>query len=109
MNKLFFTNNLCKNFSTKAKIKFIGKRSLLDSKSLETQTVNNANFNNQTTQQTPQNQTLQQIQNEKPRSSSTFSFQYRPQITLDEIEVINNGGVNKIPDWNKIRVKTKKL
>lgn len=35
------------------------------------------------------------------------SFRYRPSISNEEIEAVNNGGSLNIKDWNKIKLKQK--
>ena len=37
------------------------------------------------------------------------NLKYRPQLTKEEIDVINNGGELNIPDWNKIKLKKKMI
>lgn len=98
-------NLISKNFSaaTKAKIKFLGKRSLLPQDNNHNshtvkQTSSNNNSNNK-----PQ-ETMSRLYN--PLSSFTLNS-YRISLSNEEIEVINNGGPLNLPDWNKIKLKPK--
>lgn len=94
---------ISKNFSaaTKAKIKFIGKRSLLpkdhnhNSHSQKETEINNSHKQND-----------QLKSNNNPLSSFTLNS-YRLKISNEELEVINNGGPLNFPDWNKIKLKPK--
>ena len=73
---------ITKNFATKAKINFLGKRSLL---------VNNKIVDNQTNDF---------------KSENYFTInKYRIDITSEESEIINNGGPLNIRDWTKIKLK----
>lgn len=96
---------ILKNFSaaTKAKIKFLGKRSLL---------AHDFNHNSHTAKETlnknsssnKQQETRSSLNN--PLSSFTLNS-YRIKLSNEEIEVINNGGPLNLPDWNKIKLKPK--
>jgi guanyl-specific ribonuclease Sa len=94
-----------KNFSSaKAKISFLGKRSSITSQGHHKQSQHTQHhIKSQEAPQTNKKQQSQQI--EKPK----FSFHYRPTVTAEEIEAINNGGDIKLPDWNKIKIKAKKI
>lgn len=96
---------ISKNFSaaTKAKIKFLGKRSLLPQDYIqnshtvkETSSNNNSNNKHQETKSSLYN----------PLSNFTLNS-YRVSLSNEEIEVINNGGPLNLPDWNKIKLKPK--
>lgn len=103
------SNNLQKlisrNFSaaTKAKIKFLGKRSLLiqDHPHISQSSNQTSNNNNSTNKN---QQTRSSLNN--PLSSFTLN-NYRVNLSNEEIEVINNGGPLNLPDWNKIHLKPK--
>jgi hypothetical protein len=45
----------------------------------------------------------------KPTQPPKFSFHYRPRFSPEEIEAINNGGNLKLGDWNKIKLRSKKI
>lgn len=95
MNKFIF-----KAFSNvaphqKAKIRFIGKRSLFENA--------NKHLLNQHVAEIKKEEIVKIKHN---ISSSSFNI-YRPVITKEEMEVINNGGVLNIKDWNKIKLKKK--
>lgn len=100
-----FQKYISKNFSaaTKAKIKFLGKRSLLpqefnhSSQSSEETSTNNNNTKKQ-----------QEIKSSFNNPLSSFTLNsYRVKLSNEEIEVINNGGPLNLPDWNKIKIKPK--
>jgi hypothetical protein len=95
MNRIyfkFFTN------SNKAKIQFIGKRSSRDtSKHI---------LNNQKNEEVAKI-IIKPVINLK--ISPTSSHIFRPSISKEEIEEINNGGVLNIKDWTKIKIKKKSL
>lgn len=83
--KCFFSS------SRKSSIQFIGKREMKQNSPLTKQAqaiVQTATTNNQYV-------------------SPISSAKYRPQLTQEEIEVINSGGVTNIKDWNKIKLKRK--
>jgi hypothetical protein len=78
------------NFASKAKIKFIGKRSLL--------------INNKNTHKTNDS-------NNYLNNQTHFSFtakRYTPSISEEECEIINNGGPLFIADWKKIKLNQNK-
>jgi hypothetical protein len=80
-----FNRYLLKNYVHKPRIKFLGKRANLTSKHIhqikeKISTVNNLNVN-------------------------YMSLKLRPIPSFEEINYINNGGPEKIQDWNKIKYK----
>jgi hypothetical protein len=92
-----------KNFSsaTKAKIKFLGKRS----RSLLLHDLNHINNNS-----TSSNKITNDTHVSKPISNTFINStlnKYRSLITLEEMEIINNGGPLNFTDWNKIKLKKK--
>lgn len=96
---------ISKNFSyaTKAKIKFLGKRSLLPQ---------DQSHNSHTTKETQNNKinntnTQQELKSSKNPLSSFTLNSFRLKISNEEIEIINNGGPFNLPDWNKIKLKPK--
>ncbi len=101
-----FQKIISKNFSaaTKAKIKFIGKRSLLPQEqqshnSFSTKETLNHNLNTNKQQESKPSQNL--------LSSFTLNS-YRIKLSNEEMEIINNGGPLNMPDWNKIKLKPNK-
>lgn len=78
-----FQRIITKNFATKARIQFLGKRSLLTNKN-ENQNQNEINYDN----------------------SFTIN-KYRLDISEEECEIVNNGGPINIRDWTKIKLKPK--
>jgi hypothetical protein len=87
MNKLFALTH--KSFTNKAKIQFLGKRSLLP--------------NQKHKQHSPIHHAMSEHKSQPPK----FSFIYRTPFSPEEIETINIGGPSKFTDWNKIKLKQK--
>jgi len=91
-----------KNFAnaTKAKIKFLGKRSLLPH-----------DFHQNNSHSSNSNSQLNKPQESKPIPNNYFNTftlnSYRTVISNEEIETINNGGPLNLHDWNKIKLKPK--
>ena len=79
----------------KAKIKFIGKRSLFEHA--------NKHLVNQHVAEIKK----EEVVKIKPNMSMSSFNKYRPVITQEEMDIINNGGVLNIKDWNKIKLKKK--
>lgn len=99
MLKRNFQNIIFKNYSSvaKAKIQFLGKRSLLPK-----------DFHKETTNIKVQPTT--KIEENKTNNNSIINFSLnknRTKISNEESEIINNGGPLVFPDWNKIKLKPK--
>lgn len=92
-------NLISKNFSTKAKIKFIGKRSLFDNKHNEKNETSSLRKST-----SPASNQTSKIH--IPLSSFTLNS-YRLQMSKEEMEIVNNGGPINFPDWAKIKLKPK--
>lgn len=92
-------NLISRKFSTKAKIKFIGKRSLIDNKGTQN------HFSDSIRKSSPQ-ASSQILKNNIPLSSFTLNS-YRLQMSKEEIEIVNNGGPLNFSDWTKIKLKPK--
>jgi hypothetical protein len=93
-----FQRIITKNFATKAKIKFLGKRSLLT----ETNNLNNQSNKNFSSDIISNNVVEPTI------TSNSFTInRYRIDISEEESEIINNGGPTNIRDWTKITLKPK--
>ena len=95
---------ILRNFSgaTKAKIKFLGKRSLLPQDHshnlLSTKETENHNINTN----------IQKESKSFKNSLSSFTLNsYRIKVSDEETDIINNGGSWNLPDWNKIKLKPK--
>jgi hypothetical protein len=87
---LLLRNLLKKNFGKKAKIHFVGKRSILPGE----------NFNKPTTVKEAKTQ---------PESTTPINIR-RVQLSKEEIEIVNNGGDLNIKDWRNIKyVKKSKI
>jgi hypothetical protein len=84
----------------KAKIIFKGKRHQFDNmdKHLSTQ---------HTEEQIKHEEIVKKVPAINHNISPISSHIYRPRITQEEIDTINNGGVSTIKDWNKIKLKKK--
>ena len=99
----FLTKIFQRNFSTvtKAKIKFLGKRSLLN-RNPETHLENNIhnvdkNFN-----------ILENNNSKKVKIQQNIILNsYRLKVTNEEMEIVNNGGPLNVADWTKIKLKPK--
>ena len=76
---------LIKNYVHKPRIKFLGKRVNIASKQIH--------------------QLKEKITTIKTNNVDYFSFNLRPFPSIEEINYINNGGPEKIQDWNKIKYK----
>jgi hypothetical protein len=97
--------NSLRSFCTKAKIQFLGKRALIPSHKHASHQQHHI-----TPQSTNSNQGQGTPQQLKPSfDKPKFSFNYRAPFSKEEIETINNGGPLKLADWNKIKLKNKKL
>ncbi len=77
-------------------IKFLGKRSLLQSTPKSTPVENNKTTSSNTTSKSS-----------LPYDCEVLtSLQWRPEIFEEEMEIINNGGISQYElNWNKITVK----
>jgi hypothetical protein len=97
MNTLFKFSS--KNFSAavKARIQFLGKRSLIQEDHKHRQHVAHHITSGLTQQNTMVNK----------KEDIKFIPKPRIAVSSDEIETINNGGTSKLVDWNRIKLKTK--
>jgi len=106
MNKLIvkffcnFTHNHHNANPHKAKINFKGKRLQFDH-------LNKHSLKHPTEGQIQHEEIVKKVPSINLNISPISSHIYRPRITQEEIETINNGGVSTIKDWNKIKLKKK--
>jgi hypothetical protein len=98
-----FQKIFCQNFATKAKIKFLGKRSLLNNNNHNELNNNNNNSNNLN------NQNNKSFSNDINNQNYFSINKYRINISEEESDIINNGGPIKIRDWTKIKLKPKNI
>ena len=98
---LKFSNFVLRKFSTHAhtpRIKFLGKRSLLNHhKNNTVESFSHEYSSHHMTEQIKKSLAV------CPNSLSKL----RPKVSQEEIDIINNGGLVNYKDWSKIKVKSK--
>jgi hypothetical protein len=106
MNKLIvkffsnFTHNHHNVNPNKAKISFKGKRDQFDH-------INKHIITSHPEHEVKHEEVVKKVPKIGHNISPISSHIYRPRITQEEIDIINNGGVSNIKDWNKIKLKKK--